>query len=71
MDGRLKIRHFFPLLEIVEKKLSGWKSRILSQGGRLVLLRHVLTTLPLHLLSVLQVPKAVITKLNGLFAKFF
>lgn len=53
VDGRLQIRHFMPLLERVEKKLSGWKSRLLLQGGRLVLLRHVLSSLPIHLLSVL------------------
>lgn len=32
-DGRLKIRHFMPLLERVEKKLLGLKSRLLSQGA--------------------------------------
>lgn len=49
----------------------GWKCRLISQGGRLNLLRHVLSSLPIYLLSVLQVPEVVIWKLNGLFAKFF
>ncbi|KAG2727823.1 hypothetical protein I3760_01G177000 [Carya illinoinensis] len=60
-----------PLLECIEKKLTGWKSRLLSQGGRLILLRHVFSSLTIHLLSLTQMPKAVIRKLNGLFANFF
>ncbi|XP_042966705.1 uncharacterized protein LOC122300257 [Carya illinoinensis] len=50
VDGRLKIRHFMLLLERVEKKLTGWKSRLLSQGCRLILLRRVFSSLPIHLL---------------------
>lgn len=56
VDGRLKIIHFDPLLEMVSKKLAGWKNRLLSQGGRLILLRHVLSSMPIHL-SVIQMPK--------------
>lgn len=32
---------------------------------------HILTSLPIHLLLVLQVPKAIIRNLNGLFTEFF
>lgn len=57
-------------MEKIGKKLLEWKQKLLSQGGRLVLLRHVLSSMPIHLLSVLHTPKAVIKKLNSLFASF-
>lgn len=71
VDGRLKAVHFEGLLERIRKKLAGWKNRLLSQGGRLVLLKHVLTSMPIHLLSVIQVAKLVIRKINNLCASFF
>ncbi|KAF5442125.1 hypothetical protein F2P56_037172 [Juglans regia] len=40
VDAKLKASHFGPLLEKIGKKVSGWKSRLLSQGGRLILLWH-------------------------------
>ncbi|KAG6673010.1 hypothetical protein I3842_16G088800 [Carya illinoinensis] len=51
--------------------MAGWRSRLLFQGGRLMLLRHVLSSMPIHLLSVLHVPKVVIQKVNYLCASFF
>lgn len=71
MDGRLKIAHFVPLMERVSKRLAGWKNRLLSQGGRLILLKYVLSSMPIHLLSVLKMPKAVIKRLHSIFASFF
>ncbi|CAJ2672096.1 unnamed protein product [Trifolium pratense] len=40
-----------PVLHRIKNRLSGWKSRFLSFGGRLVLLRSVLTSLPVYALS--------------------
>ncbi|XP_041025485.1 uncharacterized protein LOC121265883 [Juglans microcarpa x Juglans regia] len=70
VDGKLKASHFGPLLEKIGKKVPGWKCRLLSQGGRLILLRHVLSSMPMHLLSALHVPKIVFKKLQGLFSNF-
>ena len=35
-----------PILEKMEKKLSGWKRLYLSKGGRLTLLKSTLSSLP-------------------------
>ncbi|GAU10825.1 hypothetical protein TSUD_424490, partial [Trifolium subterraneum] len=45
-----------PVLARLKKKLSGWKSRFLSFGGRLVLLKSVLTSLPVYALSFFKAP---------------
>lgn len=71
VDGKLKGCHFEPLIQKISKKIEGWKSRLLSQGSRLVLLRHVLSSMTLHLLAILNAPKMVIKKIQGMFASFF
>ena len=37
-----------PILEKMEKKLSGWKRLYLSKGGRLMLLKSTLSSLPTY-----------------------
>ncbi|GAU45519.1 hypothetical protein TSUD_186760 [Trifolium subterraneum] len=42
----------------LKNRLSGWKSRFLSFGGRLVLLKVVLTSLPVYALSFFKAPSS-------------
>ena len=56
-SGRVKSWYFDDLLFKISKKIEGWKMRYLSAGARLLLIKHVLSSLPVHLLSVLPVPK--------------
>ncbi|KAL2519542.1 RNA-directed DNA polymerase (reverse transcriptase)-related family protein [Abeliophyllum distichum] len=58
------------LLEKVRSRISGWASRLLSPGGRITLIRSVLSSLPLYLLQILKPPKAVLKKLESIFARF-
>ncbi|XP_042974708.1 uncharacterized protein LOC122306346 [Carya illinoinensis] len=48
----------------------GWKSKMLSFGGKILLLRHVLNSMPIHILSVVKVPKAVFGMINKIFSNF-
>ncbi|GAU45521.1 hypothetical protein TSUD_186780 [Trifolium subterraneum] len=45
-----------PVLMRIKNRLSGWKSRFLSFGGRLILLKSVLTSLPVYALSFFKAP---------------
>ncbi|GAU48515.1 hypothetical protein TSUD_244350 [Trifolium subterraneum] len=45
-----------PVLTRLKNRLSGWRSRFLSFGGRLVLLKSVLTSLPVYALSFFKAP---------------
>ncbi|PNY15749.1 cysteine-rich receptor-like protein kinase, partial [Trifolium pratense] len=45
-----------PVLDRLKNRLSGWRSRFLSFGGRLVLLKSVLTSLLVYALSVFKAP---------------
>ena len=54
-----------------EKKLSCWKGKLMSYGGRLVLINSVLTSLPMFLLSFFEVPVGVQKRLDFYRSRFF
>ncbi|KAG6658115.1 hypothetical protein CIPAW_04G137600 [Carya illinoinensis] len=68
--GRMTIRLFEPLLLKLQKKLAGWKSNILSFGGKIILLKHVLSSMPIHVLSVMNLPKGVFKAIKSIFSNF-
>ena len=54
-----------PILEKMEKKLSGWKRLYLSKGDRLTLLKSTLSSLPMYFLSLFTFPKAVAARIES------
>ena len=59
-----------PILERMEKKLSGWKHLYLSKGGRLTLVKSTLSSLPTYYLSLFVIPVAVADRLEHIQRKF-
>ncbi|XP_027156871.1 uncharacterized protein LOC113758040 [Coffea eugenioides] len=68
--GRKKSIFFDGVFASVRAKLHHWSSRFLSAGGKLILLRHVLNSMPLYLLQVSKPPKGVFLRLGRLFNAF-
>nr|GEY26685.1 RNA-directed DNA polymerase, eukaryota, reverse transcriptase zinc-binding domain protein [Tanacetum cinerariifolium] len=52
-------------------RLSKWKLKSLSIGGRLTLLKSVLTSTPLYHMSIYKVPMGVLKKLESIRRNFF
>jgi hypothetical protein len=46
--------------ERLQARLSSWKGKLLSLGGRLVLINSVLTNMVLYMISFFQLPKGVL-----------
>ena len=46
----------------IEKRLSGWKGKFLSVGGRLVLINSFLSGLPMLMLSFFEIPRGIFKK---------
>lgn len=44
------LKFYEVVLKRIKSRLSGWKSRFLSFGGRLVILKSILTSLPVYVL---------------------
>ena len=59
-----------PILEKVEKKLSKWKCLYLSKGGRLMLLKSSLSSLPTYFLFLFTIPKTVTARLESIQRNF-
>ena len=59
-----------PVLEKMEKKLSGWKCLYLSKGGRLMLVKSTLSSLPTYFLSLFTIPKVVAARLISIQRNF-
>lgn len=59
-----------PVVEKIKERLSGWRSKSLSFGGHVVLLKSVLTALPVYYLSFFKAPASIIYKIESLFKRF-
>ncbi|KAJ9542202.1 LOW QUALITY PROTEIN: hypothetical protein OSB04_028708 [Centaurea solstitialis] len=64
-------KNWQPLVDSFRNKLSDWKARTLSIGGRLCLCKCVLGTLGTYMFSLYKAPKKVLSLLEGLRHKFF
>ncbi|GKC23824.1 RNA-directed DNA polymerase, eukaryota, reverse transcriptase zinc-binding domain protein [Tanacetum coccineum] len=60
--------------EIVDKmvdRLSKWKMKTLSIGGRLTLLKAVLGSMPIYHMSIFKVPMKVLQRMESIPSRFF
>ncbi|XP_049364529.1 uncharacterized protein LOC125829336 [Solanum verrucosum] len=69
--GRPRIIYFSDLINKVVNRITGWKAKILSYGGRKTLVKHVLQSLPIHLISAIYPPSTIIKQIQNLMADFF
>lgn len=52
------------------KRILSWKQKALYVGGRLILIKHVLSSIPIHLLVAAPPPKCVLLELEKIMAGF-
>ncbi|KAK4706801.1 hypothetical protein R3W88_033633 [Solanum pinnatisectum] len=69
--GRPRIIYFSDLINKVLTRITGWQTKILSYGGKAILIKHVLQSLPIHLLSAVTPPVTVLKQIQGIIADFF
>lgn len=62
--------HFSKLLKKVHNNLQAWKGKMLSFGGKAVLIMNVLSCIPIYLLFSITPPKCVLYDLYKLFTRF-
>nr|GEY11655.1 RNA-directed DNA polymerase, eukaryota [Tanacetum cinerariifolium] len=55
----------------LRKRLSKWKAKTLSIGGRFTLLKSVLGSSPLYTMSIFKVPKGVLKEMESIRSIFF
>ncbi|KAK1318767.1 hypothetical protein QJS10_CPB04g01215 [Acorus calamus] len=68
--NKIKIADWSPLIERMERRLEGWKGRLLSMGGRITLLQAVLSSMPIFFLSMFRLPVVVEKRLETIRRRF-
>jgi len=59
-----------PILHNISARLASWKGKLLSIGGRLCLIKSVLSNLPIYFLSLFPMPVAIATSIEKKFRSF-
>lgn len=59
-----------PMVDKLRRRLSSWKRKNLSLGGRIVMINSVLTNLPIYFLSFMKAPKKVIKEMISIQRNF-
>ena len=54
------------LVQKFEKKISLWTHKMLSLGGRLILIQSVLSSIPVYWMGLAPIPASTLHKLMGL-----
>ncbi|CAM8923331.1 unnamed protein product [Rhodiola kirilowii] len=68
--GRSRISYFKYLEDNIRSKVTGWSKNFLNISGRATLISSVLSSLSIHTLSTIPVPKTCIVSMERLFANF-
>ena len=55
----------------IKSRLSDWMSRNWSYGGRLILLKYVMSSLPVYALSFFRAPAGIIFSIESILINFF
>ncbi|XP_027151938.1 uncharacterized protein LOC113751992 [Coffea eugenioides] len=57
--GRCKSSYYAAVGQSILGRVLSWKSKFLSAGGKMVLIKHVLSSMPVHLLSAAVIPTSI------------
>jgi len=69
-DSR-RLNFWEPVVNHIKSRLSNWKNKYLSFGGRLVLLKSILTSLFVYAFSFFKAPSGIISSIKSIFIHFF
>jgi hypothetical protein len=62
---------FMHFVERILQRISGWKEKLLSIGGKEILIKAVLQSIPIHAMSVFNITKKVCKKINDAISQFW
>ncbi|XP_071699700.1 uncharacterized protein [Rutidosis leptorrhynchoides] len=60
-----------PIIEKFDKRLSDWAAKSISFGGRLTIIKSILSSIPLYYFSLFHAPSAILKALESKRRKFF
>ncbi|GJT88088.1 RNA-directed DNA polymerase, eukaryota [Tanacetum coccineum] len=66
-----RLKSWDDIIGRVRRRLSNWKMKMLSIGGRLTLVKSVLGSMPIFHMSLFKVPSGILRSLESIRSKFF
>jgi hypothetical protein len=69
-NKKIKKKNYLPLIQRVKNKLSGWKTPLLSSGGRATLMNSTLSAIPILFMFTFILPTWVIKEIDKIRRKF-
>lgn len=69
--GRFRKKAFNDIKKKLWKRLQVWKEKLLSQGGKEILIKAMALALPMHAMSCFKLPLSLIFELERLMANFW
>ncbi|KAK2661148.1 hypothetical protein Ddye_007681 [Dipteronia dyeriana] len=71
VTGKYKQKLFANVVDRVCNRIKRWESKLLSIGGKEILIKYVLQSIPTYSMSLLQLPHSLINEIQRLFARFW
>jgi hypothetical protein len=68
---KISVTDCLPLISSCDKYLSGWQASLLNRAGKLTLTTSMLSAVPLHYMSAINIPKKVIKAIDQRRRAFF
>ena len=68
--GTSRHSHFTQILDSIRARLDGWKAKCLSFAGRLIMVKHVLSSIHLHISLVTPIPRKTSLQIDCLLKNF-
>lgn len=68
--GRLKVVHVQKVVDTSRSRLAGWQGKLLNIAGRRELVRSVLSSIPIYLLTALKAPKQLFQEIDKVRRRF-
>jgi hypothetical protein len=68
---KLRREDLQPLIDKIIKRIAGWRGKLLTQAGRLVLIKTCIASIPVYLLSLFKFPRWAIDLINSHMAHCF
>ena len=68
--GTSRHYHFNKLMDSIRARLDGWRAKCLSFAGRLAIIKHVLSTIPLHISLVIPILIRTYLQIESLMRNF-
>ena len=69
--GRGKKQAFVEIKLCIQSKLSGWKTKLLSQAGREILIKFVAQAIPVYAMNCFLLPASFCDEINSMMGQFW